>query len=193
MECTSHLCPCHVFLHQMTHPCVTLSSLHIIALWQYFFSDDGWNFHEGHQIQINGTVLQRKKRKRLAKLYNLLIPAYNYMQLSEMQWSVAWITVSVFAYKSGSSCIPRCKEAVLWIALCVTSQGEEKLLSVNCFFSCRLAKVWAVWKWWCAERNRLRRLIPFCYCRGARVAEFDEFGEGRFPHSKAFDACMHLQ
>lgn len=25
------------------------------------------------------------------------------------------------------------------------------------------------------------------------MAEFDEFGEGRFQHPEAFDACVHLQ
>lgn len=194
-ECTSHLCSCRVFLLQMTHPCVTLSSLHIIALWQYFFSDDGWNFCKSHQIEINKTVLERKKRKKdlLNCTTKLLIPAYNYMQLSKMQWSVAWITVSFFAYKSGSSCIPLCEGDVLWIALRVTSQGKEKLLLVNFFFSCRLANVCAVWKWWCTKRNRSRRLILFCFCRSARVAEFNKFGEGRFLHSEVFDACVHLQ
>lgn len=65
------------------------------------------------QIQINEIVLQREKKKKLAKLYNMLIPAYNYIQLSEMQWSVARITVSLFAYKDSNSCIPSCKEGVL--------------------------------------------------------------------------------
>lgn len=32
--CTCHLCIWHVIYHQITHPCVALSSVHVIVRWQ---------------------------------------------------------------------------------------------------------------------------------------------------------------
>lgn len=163
-ECTSHLCPWRVFLRQITHPCVTLSSLHIIALWQYFFSDDGWNFRESHQTRINGTAPPKGGEKKLAKLWEALSPAHCYMQLRAMQWSVAWITVSLFASKSNNSSIPLCKD-VLSVAT------GQMLLSLGCFL--------AVWSWWRLPRTEAGRLLA--------AADFC------LPTSLPGDACVHPQ
>lgn len=143
-ECTSHLCPWRVFLHQITHPCVTLSSLRIIALWQYFFSDDGWNFSGSHHIQINQTLLQKqeeeKKKKKHAKLYNLLTSSLQLDAIKRMQWSEAWIAVILFAYRSSNSCIPLCEEDVLRVALCVKGGGGNAAVSER--FQARTRKSW---------------------------------------------------